>query len=146
VKVRDNFVGLIEEIIRARGHPNITGRHGTTLEVTREAEISIRADCIIGIMADKAARHLSPELKRHLKEGGQIEVLISVESTKFSFKAKGSPKLRLSSPKEIVFRKSDYIDDRTVAIRATAAARDIPRYMINMLKEGRDLLIIIRTI
>ncbi len=144
MKVRDNFVGLIEEIIRAKGHPNITARHATTLEITRESEISIRADCIIGIMANKAAKHLSLELKRHLMKGGRIEVVISAGSNKFSFKARGSPKLKLSSPKEIVFRKTDYIDDRTIAIKATAAAIDVPRSIIDMLKKGQDLLVIIR--
>ncbi|RLG48150.1 MAG: DUF371 domain-containing protein [Thermoproteota archaeon] len=146
VRVRDNFVGLIKEIIRAKGHPNITGRHETTIEVTRDPEISPRADCIIGVMADKAVKHISPELKEHLLAGGKIEVMISVEDSVFSFEARGSPKLKLLSDKEIVFRKSTYVDERTIAIEATAAAKDVPRPMIEMLKKGKNLLIEIRAL
>jgi len=137
---------LVEEIIHARGHPNVTGMHGTTIEITKETEISIRADCIIGIMADKAVKDLCPELKEHLLNGGQIEVVISVGDRRFSFKARGSPKLEFLSEKEMVFRKSTYIDGRTIAIEATAAAKDIPRPIINMLKKGEDLLIKIKAL
>jgi len=137
---------LIEEVILAKGHPNITGRHKTTIEVTRETEISIRADCVIGIRANKAVVDLCPELKRHLLSGGQIEVIILVGSERFSFTAYGSPKLKLSSDREIVFRKSSYVDDRTIAIRSTAAAKDVPRSMINLLRRGEDITIKIRAL
>ena len=40
------------EIVIARGHPNIRATHKTTLEVTKEKELSPRGDCIIGICAD----------------------------------------------------------------------------------------------
>ncbi len=132
---------MIKEIIRAKGHPNITGRHETTIEVTRDPEISIRADCVVGVRADKAVKHISPELKKHLLAGGQIEVVLSVEDNEFSFRARGSPELQLLSDKEIVFRKSTYVDERTIAIEATAAAKDIPRLIIEMLKEGKDILL-----
>ena len=137
---------MIKDSIRAKGHPNITGRHETTIEITRDAEISIRADCIIGVMADKAVKHISPELKKHLLAGGKIEAVISVGGSDFSFKARGCPKLILSSDKEIVFRKSTYVDERTIAIEATAAAKDIPRPMIEMLKKGKDVLLEIRAL
>ncbi len=137
---------MIKDVIRAKGHPNITAKHKTTIEVTREATISIRADCIIGVMADKAVKTLSSELKRYLLAGGQIEVVISVGNSEFSFKARGSRKLKLTSDKEIVFRKSNYIDERTIAIGATAAAKDIPRSIIEMLKREEDLLLEIKTL
>ncbi len=137
---------MMEEEIRARGHPNVTGTHRTTLEITRDEEISLRADCVIGVMADKAVKHLNPLLKEHLLKGGEIEVLISVGGEVFPFRARGSPRLTLSSEKEIVFRKSNYVDDRTIAIKSTAAAIDVPRSMIKMLRNEEDLIVKIRAL
>ncbi|HIP58595.1 MAG TPA: DUF371 domain-containing protein, partial [Archaeoglobus profundus] len=38
----------MKEVITAWGHPNITAKHRTTLEITKDEELSIRGDCIIG--------------------------------------------------------------------------------------------------
>jgi hypothetical protein len=53
----------------------------------------------------------------------------------------GDPELRLASPTEMVIRKSDYICGRTLAIRSEAAAIDLPRALVTLLRnretEGR---------
>jgi hypothetical protein len=41
----------VEEFIEARGHKKIRGTHRTTFEFTKEAHLTERGDCIIGVRA-----------------------------------------------------------------------------------------------
>lgn len=128
-----------EEII-AYGHPNITARHRSTMQVTKDEEIGPRADCIIGVRANKSVRDLSPELRSHLLEGGSIHIMLIVGDYTFSFEAEGSSRLVLNHERDAVIRRSTYIDGRTLAVRSTAAARDIPRDMIRALRRGDEIM------
>ncbi|MEM0017740.1 MAG: DUF371 domain-containing protein [Candidatus Korarchaeum sp.] len=130
---------MIEEIL-AYGHPNIRATHRTTMQVTKDEEISRRADCIIGVRADKSVMDLSEAAKRHLMEGGEVLVIISVGDHEFRLSAQGSRELKLSHPKDSVIRRSDYVDERTLAIRATASSCDLPREMIKRLRDRRTQL------
>ena len=38
-------------------------------------------------------------------------------------------------------RKSDYVDDRTLAIRSSAAARDIPRDMVRGMRRSDQVVV-----
>lgn len=125
---------MIEEII-ACGHPNVSATHRTTMQVTRDKEISRRADCVIGVGADKSVLNLSEVLKRHLMEGGELLVVVSVGDQEFRLYAQGSKRLRLNHHRDSVIRKSDYVDERTLAIRATASSRDLPRGMVKLLRD-----------
>jgi len=53
----------------------------------------------------------------------------------FLVTAAGDPRLTLSHPHEIVVRKSEFVSDRTIAVRADAAANDFPRRMIAKLRD-----------
>ena len=131
---------MLEEII-AYGHQNITARHRTTMEVTKDSSITLRADCIIGVRSNKAVSDLSDELKRHLVEGGSVQINLIVKDMTFSLSAWGDPGLKLTNNTDAVIRKSTYIDDRTLAVRSNFAARDIPRRMVKALKDPRTMLL-----
>ena len=45
------------------GHENITARHKTTLEFTKDRDLSLKGDCIIGVKADFSL----PQLKNLIK-------------------------------------------------------------------------------
>ncbi len=124
----------IKELIIAYGHKNIKATHETTLEITKEKEISERADCIIAVNANKACNDLSEEFKIALKSGAKLKVTIEVNNLKDEFIAFGSPALKLTNDKSIVIRKSDYIDDRTLAILSSKSAKDINREIVEKLK------------
>ncbi len=130
-----------EEII-AYGHPNITAKHRTTMEVTKDSVITPRADCIIGVRSSKAVSDLSGELKRHLLEGGQIKINLIVQDMSFSFSAWGDSRLKLTNRTDMVIRRSTYIDDRTLAVKSNAAARDIPRDIAKALRDFRTIIVI----
>lgn len=129
------------DYIKAHGHSNIKATHKTTLEITTEDYLTPRGDCIIAVKADKAAIHLKPKLRSLLKKDGTILIVqLQTKDAEDTVLAQGSKNLTLLSPTSIVIRKSTYIDDRTIAIKANKAARDINRKLINYLKNGQQII------
>lgn len=133
---------LAKDIIIAYGHPNIKATHKTTFEVTKDTYLTPKGDCIIGIKADKALSDLSDELKNALKRRDAIVKLkLKVDDIEDEVTAYGNPRLILSSKKEAVVRKSDYICERTLAIKADKAAMDIDRRLVEKLRKGKKLIL-----
>jgi len=126
------------EIVRARGHPNVRATHPTTFEITRETHLTPRGDCIIAVGADKGARDLSEIFKRAAREpGARITITIDVPSRglKAVVHARGHPGLTFEHPMDLVVRKSSFVCGRTVAVRADKAARDLPRELVEALRD-----------
>jgi hypothetical protein len=122
-----------EEII-AYGHQNITATHTKTIEVTKAKKITRDADCIIGVKANKACADLSDEFKSWLRRSKKIKITIEAEGVEDKIIAYGSPALKLTHEEDIVIRKSDFIDNRTLAILANKAANELNQDLINKLK------------
>jgi hypothetical protein len=139
--------GEVKEVIAAKGHPNITARHRTTLEITKEKEMSLRADCIVGVEAEKSISELSPEIKDRLKRAERVE--IELELPGYGLKEKimgfGHEGLLLNHPTDIVVRKSSFICGRTLLIKADRAAVDLDREFVKYLKYPEtELLFVLR--
>jgi len=132
-----------EVVFRARGNPNISATHKSTFEITKEPHLTPRGDCIIGVEAEMACIDL-PQYFKELLRRRNVELVIEleVEGVKEVVKARGSSDLSLASPTSMVIRKSSYIDDRTLAIKADKAARDLDRRLVNRLKSSDALLIV----
>lgn len=137
----------LREVIIARGHENIRATHRSTLEITREAELSRRGDCIIAVSANKALTDLSLEFKRHLlNEKAEVTIHVEADGIVEVVKAFGSPKLILTHPTDIVIRKSDYVCARTLAIKADKAACDFSRRLVEKLKNSQQKVKIMLTV
>jgi uncharacterized protein len=128
----------LRDRIEFHGHENVLANHYNTIEITTEAEISTRADCIIGVNGSKACSQLNPALKRHIQNSGQLSFELIVNDFSFVFNGSGSPKLDLCDSREIVLRKSWFVSSRTVALGCNKAACDIPRDMIRMLQDRKQ--------
>jgi uncharacterized protein len=126
---------LPQERIRFYGHENVLANHYNTIEITTEENISMRADCIIGVRASKACNQLESSLKTHIRNSGLLGLVILVGELSFRFNGSGSPELDLADSREIVLRKSRFISGRTAALSCDAAARDIPREMVRLLQD-----------
>jgi len=124
----------VKEVIIAYGHPNITATHATTIEITKASEIKEDADCIIAVKANKGCKDLSEGMKDALKNGRKVEITIEAGGVEDNIVVYGSPALKLTHPEDIVIRKSDFIDDRTLAILADKAASELKREIIEKLK------------
>ena len=132
---------LAVDVIRARGHRLVKATHTSTLEITREEFLTDRGDCIIGIMADKAAFHLSENIKRALQKPGSRLLMLLYSNGRVDFLvAEGSTDLKLEDKRRIVVRKSSYIEPSTIGIRASKSAGDLSRELVESLKSENELL------
>ena len=123
------------EIIIAYGHENIQATHKTTLEITKDKHLTRNGDCIIAVAANKSLADLSPKFKEKLRRNNAIlTIRIEVEGVIEEIKASGSSHLILTHPTEIVVRKSDYISNRTLAIRADKTSYDLSKRLVDKLK------------
>jgi hypothetical protein len=127
------------ENIVAFGHENIQAIHPSTLMFTREKHLSKTGDCVAGVAADKAVADLNQEFKEKLKRpNAKLTIIIEAEGLTEQIDALGSPKLILTHPTDMVIRKSNYICDRTLAIRADKSANDLPRELVEKLKNPQQ--------
>ncbi|BBL45291.1 hypothetical protein MJ1_0116 [Nanobdella aerobiophila] len=130
--------------IKAKGNRLIKATHKSTLEVTKDDFLTERGDCIIGINANFSASEIPEDLKEYLLSEGKIKIIIKVDNLIDKIIAYGSKNLSFKSENSIIIRKSNFIDDRTLAIYSNKSSIDIKRDIINLLKEDKDLYIIIK--
>jgi hypothetical protein len=123
--------------VHFRGHANVLATNRMTLEVTREDFLTPRGDCILGIGADSACRDLTEHAKTIIcNDTSRLRFVIDVEGEVFEFRASGSGLLTLTHPLSMVIRRSTYTCSRTLAVKSTAAACDVPRAMVAKLASG----------
>lgn len=127
-------------VFYAKGHPNVTSKHKSTFEITMDEEIGKAADCIIGVSSSTSMKDFPREFKEAIaNENAKIKVILKTENAKDEISGRGHPNLTLDHPRDMVCRKSDYICDRTLMIKADKAACDLKRELIEDLKKGSDL-------
>ena len=135
------------EIITAYGHENIQATHKTTLEITKDKHLTKNGDCIIAVAANKSLADLSPKFKEKLRRKNAIlTIRIEAEGVVEEIKASGSSHLILTHPTEIVVRKSDYISNRTLAIRADKTSYDLSKRLVDKLKNPNQKVKITLTV
>jgi uncharacterized protein len=126
---------MILEEIGFSGHEMVTATHPTTIEITTERWLTPRGDCVIGVGADKGLAQLSPRTREAIAaDGSEVRLTIVAPGGEFGVTASGSRLLPLESRDAVVIRRSDFVCGRTLAIRADAAARDIPREIVRSLR------------
>ena len=138
------MVRVVIDRVRAWGHVNVSARHRTTIEVTRDDYLTPRGDCIIGIKADKGLSDINPELKDIIRRDNSLVIVMFITDDYFDYViGMGSSKLTLSNSNKLIIRRSGYIDDATLMIRANKAAVDLDRRLIDRLKKGSPLTVYI---
>ena len=121
--------------LTAYGHGNIRATHSSTFEITMEPSLSLQGDCIVGVNASHGAQHLNTLLGDALRHpNAQILTHLSNGVITERILGFGSPKLTLMSPLSLVWRTSEFIDERTIAIRCDKAAKDLDRQLIESLQ------------
>lgn len=115
-------------MISCHGHENLLALHKTTLEFTTDSHLSTRGDCIIGVRAT-----MMPKARE-----GEIEIDIEVNKVHWKVRAIANP--GFSSTKEMVIRRSEFCDARTFAIRADKAACDMPRAIVEKMRDPNTVM------
>lgn len=131
---------MIEEVIRAVGHPAVAATHASTLELTTDDWLTPAGDCIIGIEADRSPAGLSDELVEACRSTDTTVTLrLEVAGLEERIVGRGDPGLTCSDDRSMVARTSEYVDDRTVMLAADKAAADLDRALIAPLQRGDSL-------
>jgi len=129
----------VVEVIPAWGHGNIFATNKSTFDVTKDKHVTKQGDCIIAVAAERSGVDLSDKFKDTLrKTGTKLTIVIQAGNEKEIVEAWGSPGLTFSHPTDLVVRKSSHICDRTLAIRASKAAKDLSRSLVAKLKDPRQ--------
>ena len=129
------------ETFRARGHPNIRAGHRTTLMVTREPELTPRGDCIVAVAAEKGLMDLDPQVKEAMRSrDARIRLVLEVGGPVFEVSGRGDPGLTLSHPTDMIARRSGYICDRTLMVRADRAACDLKPPLLRLLQNREQVV------
>lgn len=124
----------MEEEITFYGHKNVLSLHSRTIEITKEPNLTKKGDCILGVSANKACNDLNILLKDKLRTTGTVvKISIVVEPFEFEVSGYGSNTLEISHDHDIVLRKSNYADSRTLAVSCDKSAFDIPRNLVTLL-------------
>lgn len=129
-----------EEWVSCWGHPLVRGTHPTTFEVTTEDHLTRQGDCIIGVRADRGAGSLSRKFRRVLADDRAV-LLTRLTAGGFSAEVhgRGSSRMTLEHPANLVWRRSRFVCPRTVAILCDHTAATLPRELIRALREGAEL-------
>ncbi len=110
----------------AYGHPNIRSTHQNTFEFTKDKELTINGDCIVGVNADFDLERIKQILYKE-----KIQIKISVENEVIICNAIVNPDF--NSDNEIVFRRTNFLSDRTLGIKSDKVATDF-LHIINKLQ------------
>jgi hypothetical protein len=133
---------MLKEVVHGRGHPRVTALHRSTFEVTRDAEISEAADCIVAVGADKGAASLSGSFKNAAaRDDAFITCTIEAGGFRDTVTGWGSGEMTFAVEDSMVFRVSNYVCGRTVMIYADKPAARLDRALIKALAEGNKAII-----
>jgi hypothetical protein len=128
------------EVLYACGHENVQSSNKTTFEITKDPFLTKRGDCIIAVNSTKGAADLKSEFKEIAgSEGAKITITIEVDEEIETVNALGSRQLSFTHPTDLVVRKSNYICERTLAIRADKAAGDLSRKLVEKLRNPQKI-------
>ena len=120
------------------GHENILSLHKKTIEITKDSQLTVNGDCIIGVGSNLSCIDLPENFKKKIRDPNtEITFTIMAEEHSFSIHGKGSEKLTLKHPNDIVLRKSAFTCSRTIAIKCDRASDDIPRKMVKKLQNPK---------
>ncbi|ACS90657.1 MULTISPECIES: DUF371 domain-containing protein [Thermococcus] len=133
---------MLRERVTCYGHENVKATHRSTLEITKEDYLTPRGDCIICVKANKGLKELSDEIKEALKSGRKVKIRITADGIVDELEAVGDERLTFENEISMVIRKSEYVDGRTLAIRANKAARDIKRELVKKLRNPEQRVVV----
>ena len=125
----------------AYGHPNILAMHKTTLEFTKDENVSLKGDCIVGVNADFELKELNKFIKNSKTSKITITLKPLTQNKKYkkiqeNVIAQINPKF--DDNKELVIRKTDFVSERTFAISSNKAAFEVDRELIRFLKSKEN--------
>ena len=126
--------------IKAKGHENVLSLHKSTFEITKDNDLSLSGDCIIGLDIDKSMEDFPEEFKEKLaNDDTKVIVELKTPNASDTIEGYGHHDLTLSHPTDMVCRKSTFVCSRTLMIKSNKAAIDLNRDLIKDLANGEPM-------
>ena len=109
------------------GHPNIKAKHPKTIEFTKDRDIGIKADCIIGVNSDFNKQELK-------KFAGKILLTVECDGIVDEFHAIVNPDF--DDDREVVLRKGKFLSQRTFGVMLNKGANGLKREIAKKMRES----------
>ena len=116
------------------GHKNILSLNQNSLEFTKDKDLTLNGDCIVGVNSDFKLN----EIKSLIKEYDTIKIRIISDDLIEEIMCNVNK--NFNSDHEIVVRRSNFISDRTLGINADKSSFEINRKIINKLKDSSNIV------
>lgn len=130
-------------VFTAYGHPNVQATHRTTVEITKDSELTKKGDCVIAVKADFSLQKIK-ELLSNCSRSGRIKLTIEAAGLKEEITA--AVNKEFCSEHEIVLRKGNFLSERTLGIQANKAAADLSRKLVERLKSSATVSVAIEVV
>ncbi len=131
-----------QEVITARGHENVTAQHASTFEVTSDDYLTPAGDCILAIDADRTPSDFSKAFLTACQDSAAtITVELEAGGHREEIQGTGHPEFTFTNERSMVWRTSEYVDDRTVGVKMEKSAGDIDRELVTALADGAALTV-----
>ena len=116
--------------------------------VTTDKHLSKEGDCILAVRAEKGLDAFLPDLKEIIRnEEAEVVFIMETGGQRLVVRGRGHPGLTLTSPSDMVIRKSSFICGRTLMIKSDIAALDIPLEFVRLLEgHNREVHVTIRAV
>ena len=121
---------------KAYGHPNITAKHRTTLEFTKDSKLTLKGDCIIGVRADFNAKRIQDFMI------GSFDFIMHIIIGDESITLNAQYNQKFNDDEEIVLRRGIHDSTRTMGMVSSHAAIDLTDTMVAKLKDPNQEVII----
>ena len=132
------------------GHRNITSRHRNTLEFTKDKELSLKGDCIIGVGADFSLEGIKKFMENKIKSNDKIEnakdkipIKITIKMDDIAEEINGLINPEFNDAHEIVIRTTGFVSERTLVVGADKAAKDIGKGLMELFRNPANKMTVI---
>jgi 16S rRNA (cytidine1402-2'-O)-methyltransferase len=123
--------GAASVTFRCHGHPRISGSHTKTVEFTRDADVTARATCVLGVRSEHDDRELG-------RLRGDVEVTLECAGVRDTFTATMSA--FFLGDDALVFRSGPGLRGRTLGYDATKSAAEVDRDLIRVVADPSAVL------
>ena len=137
-----SLIVIFAENLIAYGNLNISAKHPSTLEITKDSYLTPSGDCIVGISSNRSPCDFSSDfITACQNEDSEIIAKLTIGPHTQFISGRGHPDLTFKNAHSAVIRTSDYVDDRTIMVHSDTAAKNIDRTIIGILQNGHQLSI-----
>ncbi|MBI4451302.1 DUF371 domain-containing protein [Candidatus Woesearchaeota archaeon] len=119
----------------AKGHPSVKALHKTTLEFTKDENLTDEGDCIVGIKATFDKEKLKQEMQ------GKDSITVTITAGRLSDVVRAIPNPLFDDDRELVIRMGEHASPRTFAVRADKSAAFLNRSLVAQLKTSPTILV-----